>query len=61
MKSYQVDVSRDGKFWLIHIPEIDRSTEAVRYRDVRMMAADLIQIIVGTTEFEMRVTVSPPS
>ncbi|CRK61783.1 hypothetical protein [Alloactinosynnema sp. L-07] len=61
MKAYRVEVSRDGRFWLIRVPEIDRSTQARRYGDVRPMAAELIEIMTGTTDFEMQVSVALPS
>ena len=47
MKTYTAEVQRDGKFWLIRVPEIDRSTQALRYRDVVAMASDLIEIMEG--------------
>lgn len=62
MKTYQVDVRRDGKFWLIQIPEIDRSTQALRYKDVPIMAAELIEIMTGATgnEYDTRLNVQLP-
>jgi DNA-directed RNA polymerase specialized sigma24 family protein len=47
VKTYTAEVQRDGKFWLIRVPEIDRSTQALRYRDVVAMASDLIEIMEG--------------
>lgn len=61
MKTFHAEVSRDGKFWLIRIPEIGRSTQALRYRDVRPMAAELIEIMGETEEFQLEVTVALPS
>jgi hypothetical protein len=45
VKTYSVEVSRDGKFWLIRIPELGRSTQAGRYRDVRAVAGELVEIM----------------
>ncbi|SDJ47190.1 hypothetical protein SAMN05192558_11671 [Actinokineospora alba] len=61
MKTFHAEVSRDGKFWLIRIPEVGRSTQALRYRDVRPMAAELIEIMGETEEYELKVTVALPS
>ena len=62
MKAYQVEVTRDGKFWFISIPEIERSTQALRYRDIRPMARELVQIMTGleTGDFEIQPTVRLP-
>lgn len=63
MKTYHADVTRDGKFWLIRVAEIDRSTQALRYRDVTPMANDLIGIMegVGEDEYDLHLTVHLPS
>lgn len=61
MKTYHAEVARDGKFWLIRIPEIGRSTQALRYRDVRPMAAELIEIMGETEEYDLQVAVALPS
>jgi hypothetical protein len=45
--TYHADVTRDGKFWLIRVREIDRSTQALRYKDVPVMAAELVEIMTG--------------
>lgn len=63
MKTYQVEVTRDGKFWLIRIPEIGRSTQALRYKDVPTMANELIEIMVGISsdEYDLHLEVRLPS
>ncbi len=61
MKTYHAEVSRDGRFWLIRVPEIDRSTQALRYRDVRPMAAELIEIMGETEDYDLHLSVSLPS
>ncbi|HEX2131549.1 MAG TPA: hypothetical protein VHH15_08300 [Actinophytocola sp.] len=62
MKTYHADVSRDGKFWLIRIPEIERSTQALRYKDVVAMASELIEIMEGVRgdEYELHLRVRLP-
>lgn len=36
---------RDGQFWLIRVPEVDRATQARHLREVEAMARDLIAIM----------------
>jgi hypothetical protein len=47
MKAYHAEVTRDGRFWLIRIPELDRSTQALRFKDVSTMATELVEIMTG--------------
>lgn len=63
MKTYHADVTRDGKFWLIRVREIDRSTQALHYKDVAAMASDLIEIMedLRSDEYDLHLTVQLPS
>jgi DNA-directed RNA polymerase specialized sigma24 family protein len=45
VNTYRVDVDRDGRFWRIHVPQIERSTQARHLREVELMARDLIAIM----------------
>lgn len=47
MTSYAVDVSRDGRFWLIHVPGVERYTQGRKLSEVREMAQDLVEIMTG--------------
>jgi hypothetical protein len=62
MRTFHAEVTRDGKFWHIHIPEIDRSTQARRYKDVPAMAGDLIEIMSGLAaeDYTLNITVQLP-
>lgn len=40
--TYQVDVHRDGKWWMFKIPEIDMSGQARRLAEVEFEATDII-------------------
>jgi len=44
MTTYQAKVSRDGRYWLVHIPEIDKYTQARNLAEVEPMARDLISL-----------------
>ena len=63
MKTYHAEVSRDGKFWLIRVPEIDRSTQALRYKNVPVMAGELIEIMegLGNKDYDLDIQVQLPS
>jgi hypothetical protein len=62
MSTYTALVSRDGKFWHIEVPEIDRVTQARNINEVDDMARDLIAIIVGVKpdSFELDVRIQLP-
>ena len=63
VKTYHAEVTRDGKFWLIRIAEIGRSTQALRYKDVQTMAGELIEIMegLGSQDYALNITVHLPS
>lgn len=42
MTTYQAKASRDGKYWLVYVPEIDKHTQARSLGEVEPMARDLI-------------------
>ena len=46
MKTYQVVAGRDGKFWLVHIPELGRYTQARNLPEVEIMARELIALVL---------------
>jgi hypothetical protein len=63
VKTYRVNVTRDGKFWHIRVPELNRSTQARRYKDISLMAIDLIEIMTGLTakDFDLHIEMRLPS
>jgi hypothetical protein len=44
MHDYKVEVSRDGRWWMISVPEIDQLTQARRISEIEDMARSLIAI-----------------
>lgn len=44
MPEYKVEVVRDGRWWMIHIPEIDGLTQARRVDEIEGMARSLVAI-----------------
>ena len=45
MKAYRADVGRDGQFWHVRVPEVERSTQARDLHEVEAMARDLIAVM----------------
>lgn len=62
MSTYTALVSRDGKFWHVEVPEIDRVTQARNISEVDDMARDLIAIMAGVEpdSFELDVRIQLP-
>jgi hypothetical protein len=59
VRTYHADVSRDGKFWHIRVPEVSRSTQARHLREADAMTRDLIAIMEdvppGSFDVELRI------
>ena len=49
-KTYDATARRDGKFWLLHVPEVDRYTQALRLDQAEDMVRDLVSIMTGESE-----------
>ncbi len=62
MSTYTALVSRNGKFWHVEVPEIDRVTQARNINEVDDMARDLIAIMAGIEpdSFELDVRIQLP-
>lgn len=60
---YTARVKRDGKFWLIHVPEIDRHTQARNLREIEPMARDLVTVMtdVEPDSFAIDVQIELPA
>lgn len=43
--AYSVRAERDGKFWLVHVPAVDRWTQARTVAEIEPIARDLIRIM----------------
>lgn len=60
--TYEVDVSRGERYWLVDVPAVQRATQARTLREVDAMARDLIAIMtdVPADSFELTVRVTLP-
>lgn len=45
---YKVELERDGRWWMVHVPEIDELTQARRLGETELMARELIALSTGT-------------
>lgn len=63
MNRYTARATRDGRFWLIHVPEIDYHTQARNLREIEPMARDLIAIVeeAEPDSFELDIDIVMPA
>lgn len=47
MKTYEVTVNREGKWWMVSIPELDGITQARSVKEAHDMAKDYIAITLN--------------
>ena len=62
MDTYTARVERDGRFWLIHVPQVDRYTQARHLREVEPMVRDLVAVMldVDPASFAVAVDIALP-
>lgn len=58
MRQYKVEVTRDGRWWMIHVPEIDQLTQARRIGEIVPMAESLIAVSTGQQLIDITVQIS---
>jgi hypothetical protein len=58
-KVYRATAERDGRFWLLNVPEIERVTQARRLDQAEMMVRSLISIMTGEAEDSFDVDIHP--
>ncbi|NLE82457.1 MAG: HicB family toxin-antitoxin system [Rhodococcus sp.] len=55
---YTANVTREGRWWMISIPELDELTQARRIGEAELMAREVIALHTGLTIDEIAVTVN---
>lgn len=60
-KIYVATVTREGRWWMVAIPEIDGLTQARRIDEAELMARELIAVSLGVALEEVAVTVTVES
>jgi DNA-directed RNA polymerase specialized sigma subunit len=58
MRDYKIDVTREGRWWAVHIPEIDGQTQARRLAEATTMAREYIALDRGIALREVNVEVA---
>jgi predicted RNase H-like HicB family nuclease len=58
MDTYRVEVTREGRWWMISVPEIDGLTQARRLAEVEQMARELIAVTLDVRLSEVAVDVT---
>jgi predicted RNase H-like HicB family nuclease len=56
-KTYQVHVTREGRWWMVHIPELRELTQARRLGEAPRMAQEVIALHTGVAVDEVEVEV----
>jgi hypothetical protein len=58
VKTYDITVNREGRWWMVSIPEIDGLTQARRLSEVGQMARELIALEVDAALSEIEVNIT---
>lgn len=58
MTRYTAIVTREGKWWMVRVPEIDGVTQARRLGEAELMARELIAVSDGTPLDEVDINLS---
>jgi hypothetical protein len=58
MHQYEVEITRQGRWWMVHIPEIDGLTQARRLTEAPTMAREYIALDRGIPLKEINVEVT---
>ena len=58
MKTYEVEVTREGRWWMIEIPGLDGLTQARRLDEVEKMAREYIAVTVDVPISQVAVSIS---
>jgi hypothetical protein len=58
MREFQVELERDGRWWMVHVPELDGLTQAHRLRAAELMAREWIAVSTRTPIADIAVRVA---
>lgn len=45
---YKIEIERDGRWWMVHVPELDGLTQARRLSEAELMGREWIAVTTGT-------------
>lgn len=58
MDTYTAEVAYDGQLWSIYVPELDRHTQAEKFREIEEAARGLVAILRDVDEDSFTLTVN---
>jgi hypothetical protein len=58
MHGYKIDITREGRWWMVHIPEVGGITQARRLAEAPMMAREYIALDRGIPLREITVEIA---
>jgi hypothetical protein len=57
-RTYTVTVTREGRWWMVHIPELDGLTQARRLAEAELMSREWIAVTLGVPLNDVSVEVT---
>ncbi|MDR6972671.1 hypothetical protein [Leifsonia shinshuensis] len=57
---YEVSVTRDGGWWMVHIPELGGLTQARSVDEVPLMAAEYVAVTTGALQSGVKIRLANP-
>lgn len=57
-REYKIQIEREGRWWMVHIPELDGLTQARRLSEAELMAREWIAVSTGTPISDISVDVA---
>ena len=57
-REYKIEIERDGRWWMVHIPELDGLTQARRLSEAALMGREWIAVTTGTPLDDVSVNVA---
>lgn len=54
---YDVQVNREGRWWIVAVPAVGSVTQARRFAEVEAMVRELIEVTTGDVDVVLRVSV----
>lgn len=58
MAQYTVKATRDGRFWFLHVIELDQYTQARSLSEIDEMARDLVHIVTDEAKNDITLVVT---
>lgn len=58
MSTYDATAVRDGRWWMVHVPEVDGLTQTRRLADAEQMARELVAVTLDVPVDDVDITVT---